>query len=58
MSHAIPDDATVAGTNFDIAFGRHEPAGPVSWRLALVIIGGLSTAGWIAGAMALRGLIG
>jgi hypothetical protein len=58
MSHAIPDDATVAGTSFDMAFGRHEPAGPVSWRLALVIIGSLSTAGWIAGAMALRGLIG
>lgn len=58
MSHAFPDDATTAGRSLDLSFGRREPAEPVSWRLALVIIGGLSTAGWIAGAMALRELIG
>jgi len=58
MSHAIPDDATTAGSSLDFSFGRREPVEPVSWRLALAIIGGLSTAGWIAGAMALRELLG
>ena len=57
MSHAFPDDATVA-SHVGIAFASRPSASPVSWRLAVVIIGGLSTAGWIAVAMTLHRLIG
>ena len=58
MSNALSNDATVASSGLDVAFSRPSSSGPVSWRFALVIIGGVSAAGWIAAAVALGQLIG